>query len=65
MNIMNNAKIEYSERRPENLAWRIESDGHVTYGKTRELALEIHRGKLDMCSQICSILEKCANAVRG
>lgn len=55
-------KIEYSTRRPENLAWRIESEGHVTYGKTRELALEMHKEKLGVCDEIERILSKCAAA---
>ena len=60
MNQTNETRIEFSQRRPENLAWRVESEGHVTYGKTRELALELHRQKLEMCGQIENILARCA-----
>lgn len=62
MNESNQVKTEYSARRPENMAWRVESDGHITYGKTRELALELHRGKLEICDQIKQILARCASA---
>lgn len=62
MNESSQIKTEYSSRRPENMAWRVESDGHVTYGKTRELALELHRSKLEVCDQINQILAKCASA---
>ena len=65
MNQGDAAKIEYSSRRPENLAWRVESEGHITYGKTRELALELHKEKLGMCAEIRSILSKCAAASIG
>ena len=65
MDKSNETRIEYSTRRPENLAWRVESEGHVTYGKTRDLALELHKEKLEMCAEIKAILSKCASASIG
>lgn len=65
MNNSNETLIECSTRRPANLAWRIESNGHVTYARTKELAIELHKSKLEMCSQIEEILAKCSTASKA
>lgn len=54
-------KIEYSSRRPAGIAWRAESDGHITYAKTKELALTLHRQKLELFGQMNDIFKKCSN----
>lgn len=65
MNEQSMIKTEYSSRRPENLAWRVESEGHVTYGRTLELALELHRQKLELFGKLDDTLKKCAGVSAG
>ncbi len=50
---------EYSERRPLNQAWKVRSDGHVTYAESEERALSLHRRKLDALACINEIIARC------